>query len=213
MAADDPSELETKLPPPDPEVIASVEPEVWTSQDVLWRIHATGGEHPSAWNALRNWGPLVTARFDPWSPPPTKHDDAVGYFGWDWATCLAEVFQTTRSIHVEPGRGVLLTGFQPQRSLSLLDLRGEYPVRVGASHLINSGPRHRCRAWAQALRQAHPNLDGMVYTGIAGRSCVVLYTAEVFPTSPTFSRQLHDPAIAAHVADAAHQIGYRLRGW
>lgn len=208
-------ELDVKLPWPDAEAIAATPPEVSRVEPstVLWRLHDVSGEHPVGWNSLRHRGPLPTARFDPWDPPAGERADGVAYFGFDWPACLAEVFQTTRVVESRPGRVLLITGFRPVRALSLLDLRGDYPIRVGASHLLNSGPRSRCRSWAAALRRAHPDLDGMLYLGMAARPCAVLYVDDIFGDVPDFSRQLNDPAIADYVATAATQIGYNVRGW
>jgi len=208
-------DVDVKLPWPDDEVVAAAPPS-WhriAPTTMLWRLHDALSDHPVAWNALRRRGPLPTARFDPWEPPEADRPDGVAYLGLDWPTCLAEVFQVTRVVEVRPGRRLLITGFRPTRELSLLDLRGEYPIRAGASHLLNSGPRPRCRAWAAALRRAHPESDGLLYTGMAGRACVALYVDDAFGAAPDFCRQLDDPAIAADVADAVDRIGYGLRGW
>jgi len=136
----------------------------------------------------------------------------VAYFGVDIPTCLAEVFQSTR--HVSTSRNHLqLTAFAPRRPLELLDLRGTWPVTAGASHAINSGPKNRCRAWAHALRGAYPHIDGLLFTGMAGRDSVTVYSAaphEVFPDRPSFTRPLSDPALTSRIADACAQIRYAL---
>lgn len=200
-----------KLPQPDPGHLASTTPEYAEIGDVLWRLHSPHDlEHPMRWDELRTFGPLLTARFDPWLPPPKERaPDGVAYFGTDVPTCLAEVFQDTR--HVNTGRrGLQLTAFVPARPLRLLDLRGSWPIKVGASHLINSGPRRRCRVWAHALREAYADADGLAYTGMAGRDCATLWARGAFPDAPDFSRPLSDPALASRVADACSQIGYAL---
>jgi hypothetical protein len=200
-----------KLPPPDPERLAGTAPEYAELDDVLWRLHAPHHpEHPMRWDELRTFGPLVTARFDPWLPPPKEHaPEGVGYFGADVPTCIAEVFQDTR--HVNTSRqGLQLSAFVPRHPVRVLDLRGSWALRIGASHLINSGPRRLCRRWAHALRRAYPDADGLVSTGMAGRDCVTLYVPGVFPDVPDFSRPLSDPALASRIADACSQIGYAL---
>lgn len=200
-----------KLPDPDPDRIAGTPAQYAELDDVLWRLHAPQHlDHPMRWDQLRTFGPLGTSRFDPWLPPPKERaPEGVAYFGRDVPTCLAEVFQETR--HVNTSRqGLQLTAFVPTRPLGLLDLRGRWPIQIGASHLLNSGPRRRCRVWAHALRGAYPQADGLVFTGMAGRDCVTLYAPGVFPEVPDFSRPLNDPALAARVADACTQIGYAL---
>jgi hypothetical protein len=202
-----------KLPEPDLVRIASTPPEYAHVDNVLWRLHAPAHPRfPMRWDQLRSFGPLVTARFDPWPPPPADQAPAgVGYFGLDVPTCLAEAFQSTRNVNVLRG-GLQLTAFKTRRPLRLLDLRGTWPLSIGASHLINSGPRNRCRSWAAALRSTHPHADGLLFTGIAGRDCVTVYSppGDIFPAVPDFTRPLSDPAIESRVADACSQIGYAL---
>jgi hypothetical protein len=205
-----------KLPWPDPAKVAAAEPAVVTSDAVLWRLHTPAGEHPLRWDELRSFGPLPSARFDPREPPPADRADdstttGVGYFGLDIPTCLAEVFQTRRLVDREAG--VQLTAFRPTRRLRLIDLRGTYAIAIGASHLLNSGPKDRCRAWALAIRHLHPRLDGLLYTGMAGRDCVALHAppGDVFPALPAFTKPLADPGLDSFVADAAEQIGYAVR--
>lgn len=205
-----------KLPWPDPATIASVTTTEVAVDRNLWRLHRATGAHPLRWSQLRTFGPLLTARFDPWLPPPEERNadpltSGVGYFGCDVPTCLAEVFQSRRIIDREGG--VQLTAFEPIRPLRLLDLRGGWPIAIGASHLINSGPKDRCRAWAHAIRSVLPDHDGLLYTGMAGRDCIVLYAppGDVFPELPAFTKPLADPALDSYIANAAEQIGYGVR--
>lgn len=206
----------SKLPWPDQAKIASVDPDVVRVDGVLWRLHTPAGDYPLRWNELRTFGPLPTARFDPWlSSPQDRRTDpvtsGVGYFAFDIPTCLAEVFQVRRI--VDRGAGVQLTAFPPTRQLELLDLRGDWPLAIGASHLINSGPKDRCRAWAHAIRSVHSGYDGLIYIGMAGRDCVALFAppGDVFPALPAFSKPLADPALDPYLAMAAEQIGYGVR--
>lgn len=205
-----------KLPDPDPAVIASKGAEVSVVQKYLWRLHAPAGRHPTRWDQLRTYGPIASARFDPWLPPPGHRTadlvtTGVGYFGFEIATCLAEVFHTNRHI-LSHRAGLQLSAFMPTRRLRLLDLRDRWPIAIGASHAINSGPKNRCRAWAHAIRSVHPGYDGFLYTGMAGRACTVIYAppGDVFPASPVFTKPLSDPGLATYVGDAAEQIGYGL---
>lgn len=205
-----------QLPIPDPALIAARQPDLQAVAAPLWRLHTPTGAHPTRWDELRGYGPLPTARFDPWPPPPADRAGdaitvAVGYFAFDVPSCLAEVFQTTR--HIATTRTAMqLSAFQPRRPLRLLDLRGSWPVAIGASHAINAAAKNRCRRWAQAIREAYRSPDGLLYTGFAGRDCAVVYAppGDVFPSAPTFTRPLADPALAPYLADAAEQIGYAL---
>lgn len=205
-----------KLPWPELTTIGAVAGSVAAVDRDVWRLHTPAGAYPLRWDELRAFGPLPGARFDPWLPPPADRaadplTSGVGYFGFDIPTCLAEAFQTRRI--VDRGAGVQLTAFSPTRQLRLLDLRGGWPIAIGASHLINSGPKDRCRAWAHALRTAHPGCDGLLYTGMAGRDCVALYAppGDVFPLRPAFSKPLADPTLDSYLASAAEQIGYGVR--
>lgn len=205
-----------KLPWPDPAKIASVAAAVVTVDQDVWRLHTPAGDYPLRWDELRGFGPLPSARFDPWLPPPHDREadpvsSGVGYFAFDIPTSLAEVYQARRT--VDRGGGVQLTAFTPVRPLHVLDLRGDWPIAIGASHLINSGPKDRCRAWAHAIRSAHPGYDGLIYTGMAGRDCVALHAppGDVFPALPAFTKPLADPALDPYIAHAAEQIGYGIR--
>lgn len=199
-----------KLPRPDVEVIASVEPAYETCGGVLWRVQTVLGDYALAWDELRRFGPFPSARFDPWTPPMAVRESGVGYFGFDIATCLAEVFQETRMVNTR-AVGYQLTAFTVTRTLRLLDVRGDYPIRVGASHSLNGGAKDRCREWAAAFVTAFPDLDGLLYSGMAGRDCAVLYdpARDAFGDGPDFSRALEDPAIAERIANAVQEIGYQ----
>lgn len=207
-----------KLPNPDRDVIAraTTHGAVVDRQQVLWRIHNPDGDHPLRWNQLRAQGPLLSARFDPWLGSLTNRSadgtaTGVGYFGFDFPACVAEAFQETRAVAVGlDGRAV--SAFEPTRPLHLLDLRGNWPIKIGASHLINSGPKDRCRRWAHAIRSTYPDYDGLLYTGMAGTDCVAVYAppADFFPDRPGFTKQLNDPGLLPYLADAAQQVGYDL---
>jgi len=200
-----------KLPAPDLDKIRDIEPQTWTGCSVLWRLHETRGNHPLEWNELRRFGPLRSARFDPWIDDPAMRDEGVGYFGSDVAACLAEVFQETRHIDAL-NSGFHLSAFTATRELVLLDLRGGYPIAVGASHSLNGGNRLLCRRWSHAFRTVYPEIDGYVYAGMTGRNCMALFdpALSAFPDLPEFTRAISDTGLAARLADAAQDIGYTL---
>lgn len=202
-----------KLPKPNIEKIRAVDPVVWEIDDVLWRLHQPRGKHALAWNELRRFGPLRDARFDPWIGEMREHDEGVAYFGFDIATCLAEVFQERRRVDAL-NSDLHLTGFEPTRPLTLLDLRADYPIRIGASHSLNGASKHLCREWAHALREAHPGVDGFAYIGVAGRNCAVLFDSALsaFPSTPRTTRAISDKGMASWLAHAAQQIGYGFVG-
>ncbi len=176
----------------------------------LWRIYATAGAHPSAWNAFRYFGPTA-ARFDPHDPPPHAQTKGILYAARQAITCLAEVFQDTHVID-RASRAPWLVGFELQRSAVLLDLTGAWPTRAGASMAINTGPRPRARRWSRAIYAAYADVDGILYASSmhANQPAVALYErAQPFmPAAPIFNRALADPALLNRLATAAGRLGY-----
>lgn len=204
-----------KLPlPPEAEVLRRHTPAVvgLTDDSVLWRVHVTDTRHVVAWDALRHYGPVASGRFDPHEAPPREQGEGIGYLAFAVPTVLAEVYQATRVIN--PRRGApYLTGFRPTRVLSLLDLSGDWPISIGASHAINTGRKDHCRAWARALRAAWPAIDGLSYvSAMTGAGCVALFTParDTFPDRPDFSEPLAHPDLRSTLAAAADSIGYQL---
>ncbi len=178
---------------------------------VLWRVHRTAGPNVVGWNQLRYWGPSG-ARFDPHVPPRSESEIGVSYTATDVASALAEVFQDRRVVNTIR-RAPYLTAWRTGRRLRLLDLAGTWPVRHGASHAINTGRHDLCRAWARAIYQRWPALDGLhVCSAMTGRPCVVLWSgaADSFPAAPSFSAPLSDPALRPYLYRATQEIGYTL---
>jgi RES domain len=124
----------------------------------IWRIYFAGGAHPVTWRDFRHYGP-TNARFDPHDEPPHTQTKGILYAAADPVTCLAEVFQVTRTID-RTARTPWLVAFDPARDVSLLDLMGLWPTRAGASMAISSGPRPRARRWSQAIYTAYPAVEG-----------------------------------------------------
>lgn len=178
----------------------------------LWRIHPAKGPHPIRWNALRTFGPLVTARFDPHPLPPGDHPGyGVAYTAFDLATCAAEVFRASRTIALSDQHDV--TGWRPTRDLQLLDLTDTWALRNGAANSLASWRRPTCRAWSAAIRDAWPDLDGLVSRStMTGREMVTLFEPSLtaFPPAPEFRRPLDHPAIQATMARVAIECGYRI---
>jgi hypothetical protein len=203
-----------KLPlPPSPETLRGTGEPAWAKNvpEVLWRIRLTRGDHPCAWNGFRAYGPLPSGRFDPHQPPPRIQTEAVAYFGADWQVCLAEVFQQTRIVDSRTN-DPFLTGISPSRTLQLIDLRGLWPLTVGASHHINTARKDHRRAWARAIRRAWPHADGLVSTGITAGTMITLYNPgrDALGQHAVFDRPLADEAIEDHIAAATAQISYDL---
>jgi hypothetical protein len=184
------------------------------SRVVLWRIHDTIGQHVLAWNQLRRYGP-AGGRFDPQPLPPGSESGlGVLYLAAERVdVALAEAFQRTRRVDVTAG-GPWLTGLRLTRSVRLLDLAGGWPTRAGASQALCSGPRPRAQAWARAITQAWPELDGVWYPSsmLGGGHCVSLWSpaADALPPTPMLSVPLSHPALWGPLALICERIGYRL---
>jgi hypothetical protein len=179
----------------------------------LWRLHRTVGEHVLGWNAPRHYGPVPGGRFDPHHPPPRHQEAAVLYAAQTAQTCLAEVFQTRRAINRWRG-SPYLTLFRPTRTLELLDLRGPWPTRAGASQAIASGRRDIARSWARSIRSAFPNVDGVAYASSmdGGGTAFALFerASDGLPARPDGSWPLSHPELGDALARAARTLGYRL---
>ena len=206
-----------KLPDrPDPAVLAASDPEFHRidTDTALWRIRRTTGAHVLGWNEFRDYGPIRTCRFDPHPDgPPRRHRGIrVLYAAAALPTALAEVYQDTRVIDCVGGSPTA-TAFRFRRAVRLLDLTGDWPLRAGASHAINTGRRNASRAWARAFLSVWPNLDGLWHTSsLTGRPCVTLYTgaADALPPAPAHTFGLDDPRYLDWLLVAADTIGYDL---
>lgn len=205
--------MKLPLPPPPGELqIHADDHRTLPAEAVLWRVHRTSGEHVVAWDRLRYWGPVATARFDPHEPPSRDQDRGVSYAALSVPTALAEVFQQTRVIN--PHRGApYLTAWSPVRPLALLDITATWPIRAGASYAINSGRRDHCRAWARAIHAAQPGIDGLwCRSAMTGRETFALFThaADTFPPRPAMSVPLNHPGLRPYLLAGADEIGYRV---
>lgn len=208
-----------KLPQPPPaSVLAGIvaDMHILPAGTLVWRVYSQGGAHPTTWGQFRAWGPAATARFDHHVPPAGLHVREVlyGAIGADAAaTALAEVFQVTRIIDRVHGSHAL-AAFQTIADLNLLDLRGTWPTRAGASMALASGPRPRARQWSRAIYVAYPHADGLLYPSSMNRNepCIALYerALRAMPSHPLFNRSLSDPSFQCLLKNACSSLGYRL---
>lgn len=175
----------------------------------------------SAWNDLRNVGPLATSRWDPHpvasrEPTPTSdpsggHAPGVAYAANTSDTAFAEVFQAHGVIELSPD--VALTGWRPTRELELLDLlSGDFAIRNGASHALTAAPRSTCRAWARAIWEQHGVcLDGLLTPStMTGDPVIVIFPRALdrFPAAPAFSRPLNHVDVAALALNAGRRFAW-----
>ncbi|MBI2930407.1 MAG: RES family NAD+ phosphorylase [Planctomycetes bacterium] len=198
--------------PPTPIELRKIRPvvRILSRGTVLWRVYFRGGPYPTTWNGLRAYGPTGN-RFDHHEPPSRPQARAILYAARRPVTCFAEVFQETRTIdtrRMEPW----LAAFVLRRAVPLLDLRGVWPTRAGASMAINSGPRPRARQWSRAIYEAYPAAEGLSYSSSmhANQPAVALYerARRSMPVRPAFNRALVDPAISDVVQQTGAGLGY-----
>ncbi|UVS80200.1 RES family NAD+ phosphorylase [Actinokineospora sp. UTMC 2448] len=185
----------------------------------LVRVFAAAGAHRQRWNSFRFTGPLPHARFDPHplgpdAGPAHDSDHGVLYFGLTVRTSVAEVFQQTSVVDRKTRRPHLVI-IRPRRTLRLLDLTGLWPTRVGASQEISSGNKTVTQAWARAIRQAHPDLDGVWYRSSmdGGEPAVCLWdppAGNAMPAAPDLLLPLDYPGLDLPLARICDELNYTL---
>lgn len=208
-----------KLPKPPNLVAVGIRPEELRSvaaTDTWWRAYSTAGTATTPWNEPRYWGP-VKARFEPHEPPTRMHiDRAVWYAAARPRTAIAEVFQRTRVVRRRPT--MYLAAVQLSRDVVLLDVTGDdghgaWVTRSGASMALSTGRHDYASAWARAICEAFPTLDGIAYrASMEGGLAVALFhpAADAMPSMPLTNRSLADPALTTRLAHVCDEIGYRL---
>lgn len=180
----------------------------------LWRVYSAGGPHAVAWNEFRQYGP-TDSRFDPQRPPTHFDSDrAVCYLGEVAPLCVAERFQAHRRVERRAG-DPHLAGFDLRGPVRLLDLRGLWPTRMGASQAVATGPRSRSRRWAVLLYETfRPDVDGLCYRSsmYGGQTAVALWdrARPALPSDPVLDIALSDPRLTLPLARSAWSVGYSL---
>jgi hypothetical protein len=183
----------------------------------LTRIYFATGPHPSHWNQFRSFGPTA-ARWDHHLPNARsagfEQKRAVYYCAPEVDTCAAEVFQSTRRIdrtRNAPG----LVVFALREAVTLLNLRGTFATKIGASTAIHSGPRSRARAWARELYDAYPDTQGLYYgssmNGHAPAMALNERAQRAMPEQPQFHRALNDDMLVEVLQQIALRLSYGLR--
>lgn len=186
----------------------------WRTTRSLWQIANTAGPYPVAFAAMRSYGPLASARFDPHpGPGADSATERVLYAAETLLTALAERFQHNREFRRSDPSLPMVYGWFPTRELRLLDLSGAGAVTLDASHAISGYRKDIARRWARALRQAWPDADGLLYaSSMTGQQCLTLWApaSDSFPPAPKFARGIDAPA--AHwqqpLRAAAAELGY-----
>lgn len=208
--------MTAKLPPHPPADLSDRNP-AWYSWPVtrpLWHVANTSGSFATRFGAMRSFGPLASARFDPHPPPPRDHPiERVLYAATDLVTALAERFQNGREIRCRQPSEPIVYSWMPTRPLRLLDVTDVSALRLGASQVLSTGPKRHTRTWAIALRSTWPDADGLLYqSSMSGRACAALWApaANSFSPAPAFAKLLADPATMwiDLLRDTAVQIHY-----
>ena len=185
----------------------------------LARIYFMGGEHPGRWNGFRHFGPTASRwdhhlRDEQGRPGMQSRGVLYAACGPEAVpTCLAEVFQQRRIVDLRIGRPALV-GFELAAPLTLLDLTGRFPTRLGASMAMHSGPRPKAQRWSRAFHDAYPAIQGILYcSSMYGNApAVALYerAVDALPAEPHIHRLLDDPALSRTVRIAAAECGYQV---
>ncbi len=203
-----------KLPnEPDRDKLVAVGPEVSVLRKgtKLWRIYSRRGKYPSQWNDFRYFGPVLRNRFDPHTAPPEIQERGIIYLAESGVTCFAECFQERRTIDISKDEPWLV-GFRLERDVALHDLRGPWPIKVGGSTKINSGPKDAARNWSRAIYEIFGTIEGLHYLSSmhGGKPAIALYqrARDALPKDPQFHRALNDPSIQAIVKNAARELWY-----
>lgn len=207
------------------------------SQDPRWvrevpagvafsRVFRAGGAHPSAWHDFREYGPL-DARFDSHPEPVGDYpDDRVMYTVMErpdaqgnvsdsaFASCLLEVFQRKRVIRRSVDSPTLAV-FENARPLRLLDLSdSDWVAAAGGNSAITSGSRSRAREWARTIREAYPELDGVLAASsiVPSARIAALWAPAVdaIPSRTLALIRLDHRALTELICSVAERYGYTL---
>lgn len=199
--------------PPPVDDLRRTRPEYHTlrSGTLIARIYARGGRYPGTWNGFRFTGPVAGARFDHHVEGQQR---GVLYGARSVTTCVAEVFQATRMVDRSTDER-FLTAFPVARAVRLLDLTGDWPTRAGASQAMSSGPRGRARAWARAIYEAYPRVEGLWYPSSmhGGNPALVLFerASDALTAGPAIDVPLSHPGLLPDLVRAANALGYLIR--
>jgi hypothetical protein len=205
--------------PPGVAALRDITPQILALEPdtMLARIYFAAGPHPARWNQLRRFGPTA-ARWDHHLPDPQgaacEQNRAVLYCAPDIDTCVAEVFQVTRRIdRTRDAPWLVVLGLR--ETINLLDVRGAFATRIGASTAIHSGPRARARAWARKLYDAYPDIQGLYYgSSMNGHAPAVVLNdraQRAIPEQPEFHRALNDDLLVETLQHIALRLSYGLR--
>jgi hypothetical protein len=175
-----------------------------------------------SWDEFRHVGPLGAMRFDHHLRRRHRQDRGIFYAtvrrprrGGAPAleACLAEVFQDGTTIDTND-REPWVVEFAPTRRVTLLDVTSGWTTRAGGNQAICSGARPPARAWARAIYEAYPDLDGIHYAAASygPGHCVALFerAENAMPRTPRLHLSLSHPGLHSTLDQMAATLGYGL---
>lgn len=229
-----------RLPPP-PQALPPLEAgdlATLSPGTLLVRLHRLGPPHPMPADGLRTYGPHPErGRFDPHPPErgPREHPGCgVAYLAAEdqgsmpaavpsveegfaprnaLDVAVAEMAQTGRTLVVDDG--LWLSVLELAEPLELLDVRSSWTQRTGAGLHLATAPHHRTQAWARAIREGYPSLQGLRYppsTGGRGAAVVLWQPAArvLEGAGLRLSRATSDSALRGVLTAAAERVGCDL---
>lgn len=188
------------------------------SRQLWYRMYPRGGPYPTEWNVFRDYGPLPGGgRFDPHGGKPGPSDQNVLYLADSITTVIAEGCQE-RLIDPADTRDRYIAEFLLEESVRVLDLRGAWPTRAGASQLLVAANHSRPQRYARVLYREYVRSSPRLLDGVMWRSsmdgngrCLALWNCEsALPATPDQDRSLADPTLRRTVTRAAGELGYDL---
>jgi hypothetical protein len=127
---------------------------------------------------------------------------------------VAEAFQDARVID-RVRDAPWLVCFELELDTVLLDLRGAWPTRSGASQAIASGRRDRAQAWSREIYASYRGIVGLLYrSAMAGDTTnIALYerTLGNLPVYPILNLPLSHPGLMSALNRGAAKFGYGIR--
>ena len=150
------------------------------------------------------------------------------YVAGDGETALVEAFQETSVLNRTRDEPWLVV-FSLRRQVHLLDLRGSWSTRAGASMALAAADEPQAtQAWARAIYAEYGRLQGLIYpSSMRGRPSSPVPAAvapELFcndvalferarlalPARPRLHLPLDHPGLAAMLGEVASEYGYDM---
>lgn len=220
-----------RLPRPDTALfppLSSGHVRILGSGQLVGRIHASTGAHPTAWNTFRFFGP-TGARFDHQPLPRRLHPARGVFYGAPLLdddrgrpipvlrTCVAEVFRDRGAVELSRDAPFFVL-FRLARPLRLLDLAdSDWVTLAGGNAAISAGLRSTARAWSREIYRRYTDADaveGVFYTcsNIPPAQSVALFerAADALPARPQVHLPLTHPSLRPELEEYADKLHLHL---